>query len=60
MLLGLYNIIALPLEPLPGGGWQATFPSVTYQVTMVVIAGILLLTWAFATLESRLLLMIGR
>ncbi|SFE50353.1 hypothetical protein SAMN05216238_1216 [Lentibacillus persicus] len=53
MLLFVYNIIALPLEPLPDGGWQATFPSVTYQVIMVVIAGILLLTWAFATFVRK-------
>ncbi|WP_164668242.1 hypothetical protein [Virgibacillus doumboii] len=53
MLIFIYNIIVLPLEPLPDGGWEATFPSVTYQITMLVIASLFVLTWAFATFVRR-------
>ncbi|TMN23284.1 hypothetical protein FH966_10465 [Lentibacillus cibarius] len=49
LALIIMTIIVSPLEPLPGGGWEITFPSKAYQIIGIVVIIALGLTWVFAT-----------
>ncbi|TMN23285.1 hypothetical protein FH966_10470 [Lentibacillus cibarius] len=55
LFLGVFIgvILVSDLEPKPDGGWHATFPSKTVQLTALGLSIVLFLTWVFATYVRR-------